>query len=211
MPPPTAMEKPAVRPTHPDGPLAKAPDQSEQVLVIIDMLSDWQAPGMDVLLKAAHARLPRLVQLKQACRDAGIPTIYANDNLGRWRSDCKSLVASAVEAGGMARDIAEQLGPDAQDYFVLKPKHSAFFATPMDLLLEHLGAEHLLLTGVSADQCVLATATDALMHDYEVTVLGDCIAAPTAQRTQAAIAHFEQVMRTRVAVSTDPNLTQPTT
>lgn len=77
--------------------------------------------------------------------------IYANDNAGRWRSDFRTLIAEATRAGGPGGEIAELLAPDEDDYFLLKPKQSAFFGTPLELLLQHLKVDRLLLTGVASD------------------------------------------------------------
>ena len=74
----------------------------------------------------------------------------------------------------------------ASDYFVLKPRHSAFFATPLELLLSHLGTRRLVLTGVATDLCVLATAVDARMRDLDVVVLKDATAARSIAQHVAA-------------------------
>jgi hypothetical protein len=91
----------------------------------------------------------------------------------------------AIERGDGAARIAELLKPERDDYFVLKPKHSGFHATPLDLLLRHLQARRLVIAGVSGDQCVLYTVADARMHDYEVVVPRDCVASLTECATAA--------------------------
>lgn len=187
-------------------PLAEEAARHATALLIIDMIGEWQAPGMASLLEAAHAMAPALARLKKRCKEAGVPAVYVNDNLGRWRSDFQSLVAAAREAGGKASEMAGLLMPGKEDYFVLKPKHSAFFATPLDLLLEHLKVHKLILAGVSADQCVMATAMDALMHDYEVVVVTDCIASPSPQRTDAACRHFAEVLKTSTSAADELEL-----
>ena len=110
----------------------------------------------------------------------------------------------------MAADIAQWLMPDEHDYFVLKPKHSAFFRTPLDLLLEHLQVERLIIAGVSADQCIHATAADALMRDHDFEIVRDGIAAPTDERTDTAIRHFEDVMRKPVSIGDEIPLPERT-
>jgi nicotinamidase-related amidase len=95
--------------------------------------------------------------------------IYANDNRGQWRSDFVKLVQASVAAGGDAAEITRLLAPHEDDYFVLKPKQSAFFGTPLELLLQHLHAQRVIITGVSSDQCVLTTAVEAHMRDLEVS------------------------------------------
>src|SRR5258706_790196 len=132
------------------------------------MINDWTFTDAAKLLPQAAAVAPRIAAFKARCRRAGVPVIYANDNRGHWRSDFREVVQRSLAAGGMGSRITEQLMPDDDDYFVLKPKHSAFFGTPMDLLLHHLHANRLFIAGVASDQCVVTTAVAARMRDYEV-------------------------------------------
>lgn len=163
-------------------------------LLIIDMLSNWRFPDGDALLRGAAKIAPQIAALKARCSAAGIPSIYANDNQGRWRSDFREVVECARREGGAGCAIAEQLAPTPKDYFILKPKHSAFHATPLDLLLRHLGASRLLLTGVSTDQCVLYTAIGARMLDYEIVAPEDAVATLGAARGRAALEHLRDVL-----------------
>lgn len=176
-------------------PLAEDAAAGATVLLVIDMLGDWAHPQLHALRDAALGIAPAIAALKARCAACGVPTIYANDNQGRWRSDFREVVETARRAGGAAAEIARLVEPQREDYFVLKPKHSAFFSTPLDLLLRHLEARRLLLAGVAADQCVLATAADALMRDFRVEVVADGVAAPTTQRLDAVLRHFAGVMR----------------
>lgn len=59
----------------------------------------------------------------------------------------------------------ELLRPGKHDYFVLKPKHSGFFSTTLDTLLECLGAKLIVVAGIAANICVFSTANDAYMCD----------------------------------------------
>jgi nicotinamidase-related amidase len=170
-------------------------------LLIVDMISDWRFPDAGKLLPQAAAIAPRIAALKQRCRRAGVPVIYANDNRGQWRSDFRQVVERSLHAGGDGARVTELLLPDDDDYFVLKPKHSAFFGTPLDLLLQHLKAFRLFVTGVASDQCVVTTAVAARMHDYEVRVPRDCVASQTAGRNRRAIEHFESALDIRTTPS----------
>jgi len=183
-------------PEDPDrAPLAEDRAAGETALLIIDMLSSWDFDDADALLAQALPIAPRIAALKARCRAAGVPIVYANDNHGRWRSDFRQVVAAALEGNGDGARIARQLAPDEHDYFVLKPKHSGFRATPLDLLLRHLGARTLILTGVSSDQCMLYTAADARMRDYRVIVPRDAVATQSARRNDLALRHFEEAMK----------------
>lgn len=171
-------------------------------LLIIDMISGWEFPDGLKLLPQAAAIAPRVAALKARCRRAGVPVIYANDNRGQWRSDFRQVVREALMQGGAGAHIAQQLQPDDDDYFVLKPKHSAFFATPLDLLLQHLKAQALMVTGVASDQCVTHTVADARMRDYEVVVPADCVASQSSTRNRTAVLHFEEVLQVSTTLST---------
>ncbi len=175
-------------------PLAEDQAAGATALLIIDMLSGWDFPDAQTLLSNARSIAPRIAALRERCKAKRVPVVYANDNEGRWRSDFREVVALARDHGGAGALIAEQLAPDRDDYFVLKPKHSAFHATPLDLLLRHLRVRKLVITGVSSDQCVLYTAADARMHDYAVSVPGDCIATQSEQRNRRALQHMQEVL-----------------
>ncbi|MFN6997584.1 MAG: isochorismatase family cysteine hydrolase [Aquincola tertiaricarbonis] len=170
-------------------------------LLITDMISLWDFPDADKLLPAATAIAPRLAALRQRCHEAGVPVIYANDNRGRWRSDFRELVDKARQAGGPGAHIVEQLAPHTDDYFLLKPKHSAFFATPLELLLADLGIRQIIVTGVSSDQCVLSTVSDARMRNIDALVPQDCIGTQGDERNAAAIRHFSEVLGVDTAAS----------
>jgi nicotinamidase-related amidase len=163
-------------------------------LLIVDMINRWDFPDADQLLRHAARIAAPIAALKQRCRRAGVPVVYANDNRGQWRSDFRQVVAQAIEAGGVGARIAAQLAPDEDDYFVLKPKHSAFFSTPLGLLLQHLQAHRLIVTGVASDQCVLTTAAEARMRDYEVIVPADCVASQSVARNRRAMAQMDEAL-----------------
>ena len=174
-------------------PLAEDRAAGETALLVIDMLSPWDFPDGDAMLKGAERIAPRIADLRKRCRAVRVPVIYANDNQGRWRSDFREVVAMAIERGDGAARIAELLKPERDDYFVLKPKHSGFHATPLDLLLRHLQARRLVIAGVSGDQCVLYTVADARMLDYEVVVPRDCVASLTEVRDRRLLDYLAEV------------------
>ena len=163
-------------------------------LLIVDMVSTWDFPDGDTLLTQAVEIAANIAQLKARCRAEGVPVIYANDNLGQWRSDFRQVVerASAAEARGAA--LTRLLAPAPDDYFVLKPKHSGFHATPLEILLRHLQVHRLIISGVASDQCVMSTAAEARMREWEVLVPADCVASQTPERNRRALALFEEAL-----------------
>jgi nicotinamidase-related amidase len=170
-----------------------APDSSAVALILIDVINDLEFEGGERLLEPALAAAESIAALKARAREAGIPVVYANDNFGRWRSDFREVVEHCLRDGVRGRPLAERLAPDEDDYFVLKPKHSAFFATTLETLLEYLGTRRVILTGFSTEICVTFTALDAFMRDYEVVVPADCVASASDEESQRALGYLARV------------------
>jgi nicotinamidase-related amidase len=182
-------------------PLADGPAAHQTALLVIDMLSDWRFPDAEPLLKQAQLAAPRIAALKARCKAMGIPTVYVNDNQGRWRSDCRSLVQEVLQGEGAAADICRALQPESDDYFVLKPKHSGFYETPLHLLLQHLHVTRLIITGVSTEHCILMTASDAHMRDFDVACPQDCIASGQGHRHERTLEHLADALRMSIVPS----------
>ena len=172
-----------------------APDKSDVALLLIDVINDLEFPEGDQLLRFALPMADRLAALKSRAKREGIPAIYVNDNFGRWRSDFNAQVRHCLREGSCGKPIVELLKPEQDDYFVLKPKHSGFFSTALDTLLEYLGARTLVLTGFAANICVLFTANDAYMRDLHLVVPSDCTASNTAEENAYALGQMAKVLK----------------
>jgi nicotinamidase-related amidase len=170
-----------------------APDESPVALLVIDMINAFDFEGAQDMLPRAVAVGGAIARRKKRAREAGVPTVYVNDNFGRWRSDFHQILEHVLRSPG--REIARLLEPQPEDYFVLKPKHSGFQFTTLNVLLEHLGARTLVLTGVAANFCVLFTAHDAYMRDYRLVVPRDCIASRTEADDRYALEHMGSVTK----------------
>ncbi|HET7160966.1 MAG TPA: isochorismatase family cysteine hydrolase, partial [Burkholderiales bacterium] len=171
-----------------------APDSSTVALLVIDMINDLEWEGGEALLPHAVAAARCIAGLKRRARAARVPVIYANDNFGRWRSDFREVVEHCLKDGVRGQPLAELLAPGREDYFVLKPKHSAFFATTLDTLLTYLGVRRLFITGVAGDACVTITAMDAFLRDYELHVPADCTASCDPRENDAVLAYMKRVL-----------------
>jgi len=170
-----------------------APDKSDTALLLIDVINDFDFPEGEQLLKLALPVGKNIADLKKRTKAEGIPAVYVNDNFGRWRSDFKKTVAHCREARG--KQFVELLLPDEDDYFVLKPKHSGFYSTTLALLLEHLAAKNLILTGIAGNNCVLFTANDAYMHDFKLFVPSDCVVSNTEEENLHALKQMQTVLK----------------
>lgn len=172
-----------------------------QVLLLVDVINDMVFPGSSALVAQAVPMARRLAKLKARAKARGVPCVYCNDNFGRWRSDFRSLVAHCIRDDVPGRPVASLLQPDDDDYFILKPRHSAFFATPLELLLRDLEADTLVITGIAGNICVLFSANDAYIRGYRVVVPSDCVASNTRADTRRAIDQMQTVLRADVRQS----------
>jgi nicotinamidase-related amidase len=182
-----------------------APDKSAAALILIDVINDFDFPGGEQLLRLALPAGREIAALKQRAKEAGIPAIYVNDNFGRWRSDFKKIVAHCRDES-RGKPFVELLLPDEDDYFVLKPKNSGFYSTTLDLLLIHLGAKNLIITGIQGNNCVLFTANDAYMRDYKIFVPSDCTASSTDEENQHALAQMQNVLKADISLAEELDL-----
>ena len=135
-------------------------------------------------------------------RNIGVPFLYVNDNFGQWQSDFKHLVTRCVKDGTRGAPVARELVPQRDDYFVLKPRHSGFFQTPLDLLLQNLHARKLIICGLTTDSCVLFTANDAYLRGLEIFVPADCCAALAKRRHSDALGQMRRTLKANTMNST---------
>lgn len=170
------------------------PDEAATALLIIDTINDLEFSGGERLLKYAVPMAEQIAALKRRTAAAGIPAVYLNDNFGQWRSDFRTVVRQNLE-GVRGAPVVQLLVPAQDDYFMLKPKHSGFFGTTLETLLRFIGAKRLLLTGLTTEMCVLFTAMDAYMRDYQLLIPSDCSAAASQERHQQALAYMKQVLK----------------
>lgn len=169
-------------------PAKKRRPRAASALLILDMISRFDFPGGERLIEPTHRAAKAIAVLKRrACR-AGWPVIYVNDTGGVWESDQRAFIRRCSQPRARGRRIVELIAPTEQDYFIFKPRHSAFFDTPLNFLLQSLGVERLVVTGTTAHQCVLFTAMDAHVRGYRLAVPRHCIAAPKPSQRRHALA-----------------------
>ncbi|MDR3638727.1 MAG: cysteine hydrolase [Isosphaeraceae bacterium] len=180
-----------------------APDKSAVALLLIDVINDLAFEEGEQLLRFALPMAERIARLKRNAREAEVPVIYVNDNFGRWRSNVHALVEHCLNDDVRGRPLVERLRPEEEDYFVLKPKHSAFFSTTLDLLLEYLQVETVVLTGLAANICVLFTANDAYMRDFRLVVPRDAVASNTEEENLHALELMRTVLKADTRSSND--------
>jgi len=179
---------------------------SGAALLIIDCINDLEFPGGEKVLPWAEKLARRLPAFRNRARKARMPVIYVNDNFGHWRDNFEDVVKLCTRKGARGRDISRRLRPGTTDYFILKPRHSAFFSTALVPLLEHLGVQRLVLAGIATNLCVLFSAHDAHMHGYGLTVLSDCCAAESDFDHDVALKQLERFCKARICLAKEYRL-----
>jgi nicotinamidase-related amidase len=178
-------------------------DPARDALLIVDAINDLAFPGGEKVLPWAERMTARLAPLRAKAHRAGVPVVYANDNYGHWRSSFEDVYRHCTRRGARGAEVTRRLRPTRDDYFVLKPRHSAFFASSLKPLLEHLGTGRIILAGLATNLCVLFTAHDAHMHGYEQVVLSDCCAAESDFDHNVVLEQLKRFCGARIALSTE--------
>jgi nicotinamidase-related amidase len=109
-------------------------------------------------------------------------------------------VTRCGESGGAAGEIASLLAPETDEPTFFKPRHSAFYGTPLEFLLRERGISRLILTGLQADICIFYTAQDAYVRRYRLWIPANCVGAQNNAHYRASLS----LMRRNLKASTRP-------
>jgi len=172
-------------------------------LLILDMVNCFDFEGAEELERHAIVAAQQIDQLRRQFRERGWPIVYVNDNFGEWHSEASKLVARALDKDN---PVTELLAPTHDDYFIIKPQFSGFYATNLPVLLPQLGVSKLVLSGVATDICVLFTAADAHMREYDLWVPEDAVAAENEERGRWALEIMAQSMGAETAETSQMSL-----
>jgi nicotinamidase-related amidase len=186
------------------------PDENEApggvALLIIDMINDLDFPGGPEMLPAVQEAATAILRLRDEATACGVPIVYVNDNYGQWHSERSRIVEHCSREDSAARDMVQRIAPRHDDYFVIKPQFSGFYSTNLPVLLPTLGVNRLVLTGIAADICVLFTAADAHMRQYDLWVPRDTVASVDAKRTDWSLDIMAMSMKADIRSSEEVTL-----
>jgi nicotinamidase-related amidase len=177
---------------------------SKTALVVIDMLNAYDFEDADQLAESVREALPNVKHLLERATAEDVPIIYVNDNYGDWNSSAGELVETARR--GRFPDLVEEIAPQDDVKFVIKGRHSIFYGTPLEYLLSELEVDRLVLSGQVTEQCVLYSALDAYVRDYDIAVPSDAVAHIHEDLGEAALRMMEVNMSADVAPAADLTL-----
>ncbi|MEH6944216.1 isochorismatase family cysteine hydrolase [Bacillus sp. JJ722] len=180
---------------------------STKALLIIDMINHFNFEHGDQLLNHTLEILNPLLQLKQTAKAANIPIIYINDHYNLWQADFQKIIEVCRTNDNSA--LIDKIAPTNEDFFLIKPKHSAFFGTSLNTLLAHLHVKELILTGIAGNICVLFTANDAYMREFTLYCPQDCITSVDIHDNEYALTMMKNVLKADISNSRDIHLNRP--
>lgn len=163
-----------------------------KALIINDMENDFVDEKGALLVEKAAECVEPIKKLKAKMKKEGAPIIYVCDTHFKGDQEFDKWGAHTVDGTWGAQVIAE-LKPDDHDYVIKKWRYSAFFATPLDMLLRQLKVDTLVLTGVLTDVCIQHTAADAYYRGYKTIVPRNCTETITEERKAYALNFIEQM------------------
>lgn len=165
-------------------------------LLVVDMISDYDHPDGDALRESARTVVPVISGLIERARDEGVLVIHVNDNHGMWSSCRQDLIDEARRNGDP--ELIDPMLPQGDAPFVFKARHSIFFGSSLQYLLESEDVGRLVLVGQVTEQCILYSALDAYIRHFQVVVPRDAVAHIDADLADAALALMERNMRAEV-------------
>ncbi|HEX8753474.1 MAG TPA: isochorismatase family cysteine hydrolase [Solirubrobacterales bacterium] len=159
-------------------------------LVVVDMLNSYEHPEADRLAPRVEAALPGIRRLLDRAAEAEVPVVYVNDNYGDWNSSADELAENAMS--GAHPELVEPILPREGASFVIKARHSVFYETPLEYLLDLMGVSRLVLAGQVTEQCIFYSALDGHVRHFRSAIPTDAVAAIYDHLAEAALEMMER-------------------
>jgi nicotinamidase-related amidase len=173
-------------------------------LLVVDMLNPYEHPEADRLAGRVADALPGVQALLRRAGEKEVPVVYVNDNYGDWNSSSEQLAEQAM--AGAHPELVEPVLPTEGQSFVVKARHSTFYETPLEYLLDQMGVGRLLFSGQVTEQCILYSALDAYVRHFDVVVATDAVAAIYDDLGGAALRMMERNMGADLARAREVDL-----
>lgn len=166
---------------------------TKAALLIIDMINDFNFEAGEALAGHTKNIIDPILTLKKTFNEKDMPVVYINDHYNLWQADFEKIMAYCRNE--KSEGIINRIAPiKEQDYFLIKPKHSAFYGTALHTLLQQLKVDTLILAGIAGNICVLFTANDAYMREYNLIIPEDFIASNNDEDNKYALTMMKNVL-----------------
>ena len=167
----------------------------KEALLIIDMLNDFVLKGAPLEVPDTRSVIPSIRREIENARAGGHPVIYICDAHDRDDKEFSKFgwPPHAVD-GTEGADVVNELKPEKDDLVIKKKTYSSFYNTGLDSTLKNLGVTGLKLTGCVTHICILFAASDAVLRDYNVSVIKDGVAGLSKEDHDSAIRIMKNVL-----------------
>jgi nicotinamidase/pyrazinamidase len=145
-------------------------------VIVVDMLEDSYEGGRSGEREDVKIIVP-VRDFLVRCRAISIPVVFACDSFLKEDFIFKGRMKPHALRGTPGARVLADLNPESQDIILPKRRFSAFFKTDLDQTLRTLGVDTVAVGGINTHFCVLATALDAVSHDFYTIILEDLSAA----------------------------------
>lgn len=168
-----------------------------KALLVIDMLNDFLDKDGALSIGDSKRIIENVSGRVKENRLNGNTIIYIMDRHLPQDAEFKMFPKHCLK-GDKGAEITKELTPEEGDYQIFKRRYSAFFGTDLDLTLRELGITELELCGVCTQICVLYTAADARMLNYDVTVLKDSVDSFDKAAHKFALEEMEKTLGVKI-------------
>jgi nicotinamidase-related amidase len=165
-------------------------------LIIVDMVQTYDFEDAEQLVESVETIIDPLTRLIERAKDEADLVIYVNDNFGNWHAERGKMVEHAL-AGEHAR-LIEAIAPSDEALFIVKARHSIFYGTPLDYILDSEEIDEVVLTGQVTEQCILYSALDAHVRGRSTVVPRDCVAHIDEELAGAALKMMDRNMASTI-------------
>ena len=166
---------------------------SRPAVFVIDMLNDCF--GHAELQRLRASLCSSINALTAMARASGCPVIWVRQefepDLSDAMPDMKRKDIHMFIKGTAGPRILDELDRSDADLEVVKKRYSMFFGTGLDSLLQRLGTDQVILTGVNTHACIRAAAMDAYQRDFDVTIVRECVASKDAHHHDVTLDYLD--------------------
>lgn len=151
-------------------------------LLIIDMVKDYfDESKKSPVTQLAKPIIDPINRTSTSFRGKNWPIVFSTDSFHEDHFFFKSRMRPHAIAGTPGAEVIDALDRKPEDYWLPKPKMSAFFQTGLEKWLREREVTLCVVAGIATPFCVLTTVLDAVCHDFKAVLLEDCCMAGSRQ------------------------------
>lgn len=170
-----------------------------EALLVIDMLNDFVREGAPLEVPETRKVVPVIRKEIEQARTQGNPVIYICDTHEKNDREFSRFnwPVHAVE-GTKGSEVVDELKPNEGDIVISKKTYSGFYKTALEQTLKDLNVDSVRLTGCVTHICIMFTASDAVLREYNVSVVEKGVAGLAKEDHDAALRIMKNVLGVKI-------------